>query len=232
MMTGLWTLLGDFPGHRLLTYISFRALAAMMAAFLLGLLLGRPLIALIDQLNLRDKSRKYGDISGQHKDGTPTMGGLIIFTAFVSSLLLWADLRSLYVQLIILAGFWFTALGMVDDTLKKIRGSSDAGLGRGAKLILQALYGGTLALVVLSPASTPFPEALIHHLYLPFVKHPLTLPAWVYFILIVLAVIAISNSINFADGMDGLATVPSALVAAVYGVFAYVLGNARIPSGS
>lgn len=224
----LMDLLPDLPGHRLMTYISFRALCAMLTAFLTGVIFGRKLINVIYQLNFRDRARDYGDISTKNKDGTPTMGGVIIFLSFLMASLLWGKLNNPFLRIVLFAAFWFTALGFFDDYLKSVRGSSDAGMSRGVKLFFQALFGVILGMLVLSPTSSIFPPHLASQLFVPFVKNPVLDLSYFYYIFIILAIIGISNSINFADGMDGLATVPTALVAGVYAVFAYVLGNSKL----
>ncbi|MCU0289618.1 MAG: phospho-N-acetylmuramoyl-pentapeptide-transferase, partial [Acidobacteria bacterium] len=228
MLMWLMDLLPNLPGHRLMTYISFRALCAMLTAFLTGVIFGRKLINVIYQLNFRDKARDYGDISTKNKDGTPTMGGIIIFLSFLAASLLFGKLDNAFLRIVLFAAFWFTALGFFDDYLKSVRGSSDAGMSRGIKLFFQALFGLILGMLVLSPTSAIFPPHLASKLFLPFVKNPVLDLSYFYYLFIILAIIGISNSINFADGMDGLATVPTALVAGVYAVFAYVLGNSKL----
>ncbi|HLP45201.1 MAG TPA: phospho-N-acetylmuramoyl-pentapeptide-transferase [Candidatus Kapabacteria bacterium] len=228
MLMWLMDLLPDLPGHRLMTYISFRALCAMLTAFLTGVIFGRKLINVIYQLNFRDRARDYGDISTKNKDGTPTMGGVIIFLSFLVASLLWGKLDNPFLRIVLFAAFWFTALGFFDDYLKSVRGSSDAGMSRGVKLFFQALFGVILGMLVLSPTSSIFPPHLASKLFVPFVKNPVLDLSYFYYLFIILAIIGISNSINFADGMDGLATVPTALVAGVYAVFAYVIGNAKL----
>jgi phospho-N-acetylmuramoyl-pentapeptide-transferase len=228
MIMWLMELLADIPGHRLVTYITFRALIAMMTAFLVGIVFGRKFITIIYQLNFRDKTREYGDISPKNKDGTPTMGGVIIFLSFLLSVLLWGKLDNFFLRTVLFASFWFTALGFFDDYLKSIRGSSDAGMSRGVKLLFQVLFGIILSILVLSPASTPFPDGMSTQLFVPFVKHAVIDLSYFYSPFIILAVIGISNSINFADGLDGLATVPVSFLALVYGVFAYLLGNSKL----
>lgn len=228
MIEWLVKLLGDFPGHRLVTYISFRSLMVMLTSFMVGIIFGRKLINLIYQLNFRDKTRDYGDISPRNKDGTPTMGGIIIFLSFLVSILLWGRLDNFFLRIILLAAFWFTALGFLDDYLKISRGSSDAGISRGIKLFFQALFGLILALLVLSRGSSPFPPDVITKLYFPFIREPVIDLSYFYYPFIILVVIGISNAINFADGLDGLASVPAAMVAIVYGVFAYISSNTNV----
>lgn len=226
MIDWLLQYFGDFPGQRLFTYVSFRALMGMLTAFLIGVFWGRKLINIIFQLNFRDKTRDYGDISPKNKDGTPTMGGVIIFISFLISVLLWGKLDNPFLKIALFAAFWFTALGFFDDYLKSVRGSSDAGMSRGIKLFFQALFGLILGLLILSPDSSFFPAEIMTKLYVPFISEPVIDLKYFYYPFIILAVIGISNSINFADGLDGLATVPVSLLALVYAVFAYILSNA------
>ncbi len=216
------------PGNRLVGYITFRALMAVLTSFLIGILFGKRLINIIYQLNFRDKTRDYGDISSSNKDGTPTMGGLIIFLSFLISVLLWGQLNNMYLEIVLFGAFWFTAMGFFDDYLKSVRGNSDAGMSRGVKLILQSLFGLILAFLVLSPESSPFSADLITKLQVPFYKQPLMDLGLFYYPFIILVIISISNSINFADGLDGLATVPTSMLAGVYAVFAYILSNVKI----
>ncbi|MCP5046657.1 MAG: phospho-N-acetylmuramoyl-pentapeptide-transferase [bacterium] len=218
----------DIPGLRLVTYISFRALLAMLTAFLVGILFGRKFITLIYQLNFRDKAREYGDISPRNKSGTPTMGGVMIFLAFLISVLLWGKLDNFFLKTVLFAAFWFTALGFYDDYLKSIRGSSDAGLSRSLKLLFQCLFGIILGILVLSPGSSPFSPELATQLLIPFVKNPVMDLSYFYYGFIILVIIGISNSVNFADGLDGLATVPVSFVAVVYAIFAYILSNSKL----
>ncbi|MDY0296603.1 MAG: phospho-N-acetylmuramoyl-pentapeptide-transferase [Acidobacteriota bacterium] len=228
MVHWLFQWMGSQSGQRLFGYISFRALLAMLTAFILGVFLGRHLINIIFQLRFRDRIRNYGDISSRDKEGTPTMGGLIIFLAFLLALLMWCRLDNVFVGIIVFASFWFVSLGFLDDYLKHMRGNSDAGLSRTTKLFFQTVFGLILALLVLSPESTPFPADIVRSLFVPFLKNPVLDMGVFYYLFVILTVIAISNSINFADGLDGLATVPVALLAVVYGIFAYIIGNAVI----
>jgi phospho-N-acetylmuramoyl-pentapeptide-transferase len=218
----------NLPGQRLLTYITFRALMAVLTSFAVGILLGRRVIRAIYQLNFRDRARDFGDMSPRHKDGTPTMGGLIIFFSLLISVLLWGSWKkpnNFFLGTIIFTAFWFTAMGFFDDYLKNIRGASDLGMNRGLKLFLQGLFGVILGLLLLAADTSPFAPEIATKLFVPFLKNPLLDLGVFYYPFIVLVIIAIANSINFADGLDGLATVPAGLLVAVYAVFAYIVGN-------
>lgn len=219
------------PLSRLLGYVSFRALLAMAFAFLLGVILGKRLIRVIYQLNFRDKARDYGDISPKNKSGTPTMGGLIIFLSFLISVLIWSRLDNFFTQVMLMAAFWFTAIGFLDDYLKSVRGSSDLGMSRPIKLFFQVLFAIVLSLFIFSSSGpSPLPPDIATKLFVPFVKNAVLDLGGYYVFFMILTVVGISNAINFADGMDGLATVPTALVALVYAVFAYIMSNSKAAS--
>jgi phospho-N-acetylmuramoyl-pentapeptide-transferase len=222
------TFLSDFPGHRLVTYITSRSLLAMLTSFLIGIFLGRKLINIIYQLNFRDKSREHKEITPESKEGTPTMGGIIIFLSFLLSVFIWGKLDNYFLRTVLFAAFWFTALGFFDDYLKSARGSSEEGMSRGVKLLFQAIFGIILAHLVLSTGLFHLPVELKTKLFVPFFKNPVIDLSYFYYVFIILVVVGISNSINFADGLDGLAIVPASMVALVYAIFAYILSNSKL----
>lgn len=214
-----------FSFFRLVDYISVRAIAAAITAFLLTIVIGRYLINQLYYRKMRDVVRDYGVMSVNDKRGTPTMGGLLIAGSVFLSVTLWCNPINVFVALSMLALVWFTAIGFVDDLLKIRNQDSDNGLSQKTKAALQAAYGIVLGAVCVIPSLSPFEPGTAGLLYLPMLKMPVADLGWLYLPFIVLTVLAISNSVNFADGLDGLATVPASFVAAVYGVFAYVIGN-------
>jgi phospho-N-acetylmuramoyl-pentapeptide-transferase len=225
MMIWIADFFSYLPAQRLIHYISFRAIMTILTSYFIAMLMGRKIITVIYQLNFKDRARDFGDVSSRNKAGTPTMGGLIIFFSFAVSVLLWGKLDNFFLRTVIFSAFWFTALGFFDDYLKNMRGGGEKGLNRTVKLFFQALFGVILAVLVLAADSSPFTPDIATKLFVPFIKTPvLDLSLW-YYPFIVITIIAISNSINFADGLDGLATVPSALLVGVYAVFAYIIGN-------
>jgi phospho-N-acetylmuramoyl-pentapeptide-transferase len=209
---------------RLVNYISFRAILAMLTAFVLALLVGSRLIGYLFRRNICDVVEDYGIINVNDKRGTPVMGGILIIGSFLISLLLWCNLGSSYVHIILFSTVWFASLGFADDYLKIRSKSSAAGMSQKTKLLAQALFGLIFGILYLSHAS-PLPEHLVSKLYLPFLKNPVMDLSYLYVPFIIFVVLAISNSVNFADGLDGLAIVPVSLTATVYGVFAYIIGN-------
>ncbi len=212
---------------RLLNYISFRAGFAFLTAFLISLFWGRKIIIGLYRKNFRETSREASDAVVQNKKGTPTMGGLIIIFSVMTSSLLWCNLSSLFVLLPLAALSWFGFIGFIDDRRKLFGQSSEAGLSRSSKLLAQGVFGLLFGLIIYSESWSPFPENMIYNLYLPFYKPAILHLSWFYVPLCIFIILSISNAVNFADGLDGLAIVPSSTTIAVYGVFAYVIGNSK-----
>ncbi len=231
---------------RLLHYTTVRAIGAFLLAFALVYLFAPRVIASLFRRGFRDRIRDYGEVFSQTKSGTPTMGGLLIVGAVAVSGIVFADLRSRFVPLLLLTTLWFGFTGFLDDLLKIRRGGSDGGLSRSAKLLLQCGFSAFFALLLLSDGTSPLPEAVRTRLFLPcfskvsFAPGPegTLLPVYSAFpdlgLLIlpvmVAAMVIIANAINFADGLDGLAILPSCFTAIVFGAFAYVLGHTEYSS--
>lgn len=218
--------LNQGPGFlRLAGYLSFRTVMAAMTAFIISLSLGGPLIRLLHRRRMRDVVEDYGIVDVGNKRGTPTMGGLLLILAALGSFLVWCRLDSPFGWAGMAALVWFGGIGFLDDLMKVRGGRGSAGLSQIAKLGLQSVFAIAFACWLLSVAS-PLPEGMRFMFYIPFHKAPLFAMGPLLAVLwIWLVFIAVSNSVNFADGMDGLATVPAAISFMVYAIFAYVLGN-------
>jgi phospho-N-acetylmuramoyl-pentapeptide-transferase len=219
---------GFFSFLRLFNYLTSRAIFAVITSFFFVLIAGRPMIRALYQRGLRDTLRiEVFPSSDPKKAGTPTMGGLILLLATLLSAFFWCDLTNRFIQILLFASVWFSVLGFLDDTRKIRHQDSSRGLSRGKKYFGQILYGLLLSIVFLHPNLSPVPAGIAPKLFLPFYKFPVLDLSWGYALVIILSILYAANAINFADGMDGLAIVPSAYVIAVYGAFAYVLGNAK-----
>ena len=217
---------GPFSFFRLFNYLSSRAIFAIITSFCFTLFAGRPLIRVLYRKGIRDTQRNEVFTTGeQKKAGTPTMGGIIIISATLLSALFWCNLANRFILVLLFAALWFSCLGCWDDLLKIKHQNSDKGLSRGMKYLGQISYGLLLSAVFLHPSTSPVPADIVSKLFVPFYKHPLVDLSWGYTFVILLFIVYTANAINFADGMDGLAIVPSAYAIAVYGTFAYVLGN-------
>jgi phospho-N-acetylmuramoyl-pentapeptide-transferase len=229
MIYMLYKALAGDPESKLATMTSIRAIAAFLTAFLIVWAFGPRVIAGLYRRGLRDRPRDYVDAWAFSKSGTPTMGGILIVLGMLSASLVWCDLASPPIPLLLLATTFFAGVGALDDILKTRRRSSDGGLGRKFKLVSQATFGTLFALIILNAGTSPFAETERATLYVPLLTPILGFQPGLgdlgYGILIVLAFIGISNAVNFADGLDGLAIVPAAFSVAVYGIIAYILGK-------
>ncbi|MFC1556833.1 phospho-N-acetylmuramoyl-pentapeptide-transferase [candidate division KSB1 bacterium] len=217
---------GVFSFLRMFQYISFRASFAFLTGFLIALIFGRKIITLLYHRGSRETAREVTDVVIQDKRGTPTMGGMIIIIAICVSVILWCNLTVSFVLYSLAALIYFGFIGFVDDARKMKSQSSESGLSRTKKLIMQGIFGLILGVMVYSGATTPYPESLMTNLYVPFYKNPIIDLSWFYIPFSVFVILSIANAVNFADGLDGLAVVPACTTVGVYGVFAYIIGNA------
>ncbi|MFC1724112.1 phospho-N-acetylmuramoyl-pentapeptide-transferase [candidate division KSB1 bacterium] len=221
----LYSNFSDFSFFRIFNYISSRAIFAALTAFFILLFFGNRMIVYLHRKNYRDMVRDFGLVTSFDKKGTPTSGGILILIAIFIPTLLWCDPTNRFIQIVTAALFWFGGLGFVDDYLKKKNESSQKGLNWIIKLILQMTFGAALGFILLTEGISPISQDLAANLYVPFYKHAVADLGWLYIPFIVFVVAAISNSVNLADGMDGLAIMPVNFAYIVYGIFAFVIGN-------
>ena len=230
MMYFLHLLSDRFIGFNVFLYVTFRAIAAAVTAFLLTLIFGNFIIRILIALKLGQPIRgaaevhRLAELHGG-KQGTPTMGGvLVIGSVFVSSLI-WARLDNRFVWLVLFCMVYLGALGFADDYLKVTKKKSDGISGR-IKLVFQI----ALALIVTAVfLSSPLLEVQARSLYVPFVKAPvITNMGWFTFIFFLLVIVGSSNAVNLTDGLDGLAIGCTITVAFAYALLTYAAGNFRI----
>jgi phospho-N-acetylmuramoyl-pentapeptide-transferase len=230
MMYFLHHLSDRFIGFNVFLYVTFRAIAAAVTAFLLTLIFGNFIIRILIALKLGQPIRgaaevhRLAELHGG-KQGTPTMGGvLVIGSVFVSSLM-WARLDNRFVWLALFCMVYLGALGFADDYLKVTKKKSDGISGR-IKLVFQI----ALALIVTAVFLTsPLLEVQARSLYVPFVKAPVIANmGWFTFIFFLLVIVGSSNAVNLTDGLDGLAIGCTITVAFAYALLSYAAGNFRI----
>lgn len=210
---------------RLFQYISFRSGLAFITAFLIAVIFGGRIITRLYRSGSRETGRDVTDAVIQDKSGTPTMGGVIIILALTVSVLLWCNLKSQFVLWSLASILFFGFIGAKDDLMKRKAGSSEVGMSRTRKLLLQGFFGLILGVVIFSEGTTPYPVEVMTKLYIPFFKDPVIDLSYLYIPFVIFILLSISNAVNFADGLDGLAVVPSCTAIGVYGVFAYIIGN-------
>ena len=201
------------------------SVGAFIVSFLFVFFSGRITAARLYRAGIRDRVRNYDAFFAKSKTGTPTMGGILIVGAICAGGLMFCDLSRGTSGLLLLTAIWFGAIGALDDALKVRRGSSDGGLSRGVKFLLQIAFGVFFALILVSDGCSPFPEEIRTRLIFPFPADFWIDLGVVYPLFIVFVVVAVANAINFADGLDGLAVLPSGLSAAVFAFFAYLAWN-------
>jgi phospho-N-acetylmuramoyl-pentapeptide-transferase len=217
--------LGDsFIAFNVFRYLTFRAGLAIATAFFLSLTIGPWLIDRLRALQVRQAIRAEGPEHHQAKEGTPTMGGLLIVGSFAFATLLWADLENPYVWTVLVVTLGFAAIGLADDWLK-VRRRQNLGLTARQKLALQVLVAVTGGLMT-HAAAVPAPHA--GALALPFFKDVLLPLGVLYLPFVVVVLLGSSNAVNLTDGLDGLAIGAVAIAAATYTVLVYVAGHFRI----
>ncbi|WP_374500116.1 phospho-N-acetylmuramoyl-pentapeptide-transferase [Pseudoxanthomonas sp.] len=203
-------------------YLTFRGILAALTSLALSLWLGPAVIRRLGQLKGGQPIRKDGPQSHFSKAGTPTMGGALILITVAASVLLWGDLRNKYVWVVLLVMLCFGVIGWYDDWIKIVRRDPN-GLKSRWKYLLQSIFGLAAGLYLYLYADVPAATTF----YVPFFKS-IALPlAGIGFVAIAYFwIVGFSNAVNLTDGLDGLAIMPTVLVACALGVFAYASGNA------
>jgi phospho-N-acetylmuramoyl-pentapeptide-transferase len=212
-----------FTALHLFQYITFRTIMAALTALALSLLSGPALIRRLAALKAGQVVRKDGPQTHLSKAGTPTMGGVMILLAIGLSTLLWADLHSRYVWVVLAVLLAFGAVGFYDD-YKKLVLKDSRGLASRWKYFWQSVFGlGAAAFLYYSaPHGLQAAETA---LYVPLFKQ-VAIPLGLFFVVIAyFMIVGFSNAVNLTDGLDGLAIMPSVLVGGALGVFAYLAGN-------
>jgi len=216
-------------GFNVFKYITFRAAAAAVTAFLFTVVFGKPIIARLRELKVGEKIRsgRYYEALHQYqkgKEGTPTMGGLIILLSVLLATLFWARLATLQVQVIIVSSLWLGLIGFLDDWIK-LRGVGRRGLPGKVKLAGQVLLGLFIALFLLYHPET---SSYAAHLRIPFYKHAFIQDLGIFSILFtILVLVGSTNAVNLTDGLDGLAVGCLAIAALAFAALSYIIGHAR-----
>ncbi|MDX1465128.1 phospho-N-acetylmuramoyl-pentapeptide-transferase [Halomonas denitrificans] len=201
-------------------YLTLRMILGTLTALVLCLWLGPLMIRRLVERQIGQAVRDDGPQSHLSKAGTPTMGGAMILMAIAVSTLLWGDLTNHYVWLVLAVTLGFGAIGWVDD-FRKVVEKNPRGLPARWKYFWQSLIGLSAALVLYVTAASPVETSLIVPVFKEFV-----LPLGVFYVVLTyLVIVGSSNAVNLTDGLDGLAIMPTVLVAMGLAVFAYASGN-------
>ena len=209
-----------YSAFNVFSYLTFRAIISTLTALVISLYFGPKLIRGLQRMQIGQTVRDDGPESHLSKSGTPTMGGILILASIVFSVLLWADLSNIYVWVVLFVVTTFGIIGFVDDYRKVIRKDSNGLIARW-KYFWQTVIGLGVAFFLYVSAQSPQETALI----VPFVKEVLPQLGVLYILLAYFVIVGTSNAVNLTDGLDGLAIVPTIMVAGAFAVFAYVTGN-------
>jgi len=204
-------------------YITFRSIGSAVTAFLLMVVIGPRLIVWLQRKQIGQVIRDDGPETHFSKKGVPTMGGVLILFAITASALLWTDLKSHLVWILIGISLFFGAIGAADD-IKKIRKGNARGLSAREKFVLQVAGAVVVGILLLA---TKGHDGILN---LPFFKTIRPELGWWYLPFAVLVIVAASNAVNLTDGLDGLACGPIVITASTYLIFSYVAGNAVVAS--
>jgi len=218
----LYPLRDFFYGFNVFRYITFRAAGAAVTAFLISILLAPWIIRQLDRLKIGEtiRRRHVPTLYPLHanKEGTPTMGGILIVTAIVISTLLWADVFNKYILLVLASIIWLGIVGFIDDYIK-LTSERSRGLRAITKLTGQTILGLLVGIYLLYGLGA---KGIIE---IPFLKNLLINLGYFYIFYVALVIIASSNAVNITDGLDGLAIGCVVMAALAYSIMSYIAGN-------
>jgi len=209
-----------FPGVlNLVRYQSFRTGAAVATALFIGLLIGPRFIGWLRVRQGKGQPiRSDGPQSHLAKRGTPTMGGLMILTSLIVSMLLWMDLTNPFVWACAFVTLGFGMIGFLDD-YDKVRKASTAGVSGRVRLLGEFAIAGIASAIIVHQNGT--------HLYLPFTTGISIDLGYFYIAFAAFTIVAFGNAVNLTDGLDGLATMPVIIAAVAFMIIVYLAGNAK-----
>ncbi len=212
-----------YSGFNVFNYLTLRAILSVITALLISLIIGPIMIRKLAHYQIGQTVRNDGPQTHLSKAGTPTMGGALILVAIALSTLLWGDLENRHVWVVLLTTLAFGVIGWVDDYRKLIR-KDPKGLPAKWKYFWQSLVGFAVAVYLFESAVSPVETTLI----VPFFKNvAIPLGAVMFIALTYFVIVGTSNAVNLTDGLDGLAILPTVLVAGALGIFAYLTGNIK-----
>lgn len=216
----LWLTKTLYTGFNVFQYLTIRIIFSTFTALVITLLVGSSMINILNQLQIGQPIRTDGPKSHFSKAGTPTMGGTLIIFAIITATLLWSDLYNRYIWILITVTITFSAIGLQDD-YKKLVLRNSIGLSAHVKYILQSMIALFIALLLFFTAKTPVETQLI----IPFFKNFSVNIHWLFLPITYFVIVGSSNAVNLTDGLDGLAIVPTIIIAGAMVIFCYIAGN-------
>ncbi|MFT5674913.1 MAG: phospho-N-acetylmuramoyl-pentapeptide-transferase [Paraglaciecola sp.] len=207
-------------GFSVFSYLTLRAILSTLTALLMAVMIGPKMIRWLQHMQIGQMVRDDGPESHLAKSGTPTMGGLLILAAIVISVLLWADLTNRYVWVTLFVVVTYGTIGFIDDYRKVVR-KDPKGLIARWKYFWQSVIAIVVAFYLYSSQQNPAETALL----VPFFKEVMPQMGLWFIVVTYFVLVGTSNAVNLTDGLDGLAIVPTIMVAGAFAIFAYATGN-------
>ena len=208
-----------YSAFNALTYITTRGILSALTALLVSFVLGPKLIQKLSVNDIGESIRQEGPESHSVKEGTPTMGGLLILFSITISTLIWGDLSSRYIVNILLVIVSFGLIGFIDDYMK-LNGNG-FGMRPSVKLITQVFVAFASVFFLFSSILSPIETELV----IPYTNNLTLQMGWLFVPFSIFVIVGSSNAVNLTDGLDGLAIMPTVMIATALGIFAYVAGN-------
>jgi len=211
-----------FSYLNLFNYITFRAGAAILTSLFFSLIFGELIIKKLSSFQplgqpIRSDGPKNHIIE---KSGTPTMGGVLILSSMIISLLLWANLSNYFIWICLSSSLMFGLIGFVDD-FQKVKFNNHKGVSGRVRLVLQIIFSFFIVLMIYNS----IPDHINSTINLPFFKNIILDLGIFYFFLGVFIIVGSANAVNLTDGLDGLAIVPVMIVAMSFALISYLTGN-------
>ncbi len=209
------------PEFRVFQYLTMRGMLSVATALIISWLIGPKLIRMLTEKKIGEKVRDLEQLENHKiKNGTPTMGGSLILIAIGVTTLLWADLSNVYIWTLLLVTFGFAGIGAYDDYCK-LTGKGKRGLSAKVKYGLQSIIAIGASVFLYHCTHQDHQTQLV----IPFVKDVFVNMGWGYIVLSYFVIMGSTNAVNLTDGLDGLAIMPTTLIAGALGIFAYLTGN-------
>ncbi|MHB1301614.1 MAG: phospho-N-acetylmuramoyl-pentapeptide-transferase [Burkholderiales bacterium] len=212
----------DIHAFNAFSYITLRTVLASMTSLMISFMVGPAMIRKLTAYKIGQSVRSDGPQTHLVKAGTPTMGGALILISIAISTLLWGDLSNRYIWLMMITTLGYGVIGWIDD-YRKVVERNPKGLSAKAKMFWQSAIALGVGIYLAQTATQPAETDLI----VPFFKHLVFPLGSVGFVLLAyFVIVGTSNAVNLTDGLDGLAIMPTVLVAGAFSIFAYVAGHA------
>ncbi|ODQ01630.1 MULTISPECIES: phospho-N-acetylmuramoyl-pentapeptide-transferase [Salinivibrio] len=216
---------GFFPSMRLFEYLTFRAIVSALTALVFSLWMGPRLIKYLQSMQIGQVVREEGPESHFSKRGTPTMGGVLILAAITLTVFLWADLSNPYVWAVMVVLLGYGTVGFVDDYRKVVRKNTDGLIARW-KYFWQSAIALGVAFALYAHGS----DTAATQLVVPFFKDVMPQLGLFYIVFTYFVIVGTSNAVNLTDGLDGLAILPTVMVAGGFAFIAWATGNVNFAS--